>query len=317
MNELEEAAKTVIEDCMDISEEETVLIVTDDYLFEVGQVLFELAKTRAKEAVLTEITIRENDGEEPPAEVSELMQQFDVILLPTYKSLSHTQARQKANKAGARIASLPEVTMEVMEDTLTVNYHKIKDRSLKLAEKLEQAETAKVIAPNGTNIEMSINGRSGHPDTGIYHNSGDFGNLPAGEAYIAPVEGTATGKFVVDGSMSGAVVNTEEIELIVEDGYVVDIKGKEAASDLEKVVNQYGKKAKNIAELGIGTNDQAKLCGNITVDEKIMGTIHIAIGDNMAFGGKVEVDSHLDGIITNPTLELDGEIIMEEGNLKL
>jgi leucyl aminopeptidase (aminopeptidase T) len=57
--------------------------------------------------------------------------------------------------------------------------------------------------------------------------------------------------------------------------------------------------------------------GAVLEDEKVMGTVHVAVGDNSAFGGKVEVESHLDGIITNPTLKIDGEIVMESGKLKI
>ncbi|MFO7818772.1 MAG: aminopeptidase, partial [Halanaerobacter sp.] len=121
---------------------------------------------------------------------------------------------------------------------------------------------------------------------------------------------------VVDGSMSGAEVGKTEIELIVEDGYVTKVNGAEAARKLEEIISPYGQAAKNIAELGIGTNDQAQLVGHILEDEKVMNTVHIAIGDNSTMGGEVEVESHLDGIIEKPTLELDDEVIMVEGKLK-
>jgi len=81
------------------------------------------------------------------------------------------------------------------------------------------------------------------------------------------------------------------------------------------ILNKYGKKAKNIAEFGIGTNDQAIITGFTLEDEKVMGTVHIAVGDNSSFGGKVEVNSHLDGIINKPILFIDGEKIIYSGKL--
>jgi len=80
-------------------------------------------------------------------------------------------------------------------------------------------------------------------------------------------------------------------------------------------VDKHGQAGRNIAELGIGTNDQAKITGLILEDEKVMGTVHIALGDNMSMGGTVSVQSHLDGLIKKPTVYLDGRVIMEKGNL--
>jgi leucyl aminopeptidase (aminopeptidase T) len=70
---------------------------------------------------------------------------------------------------------------------------------------------------------------------------------------------------------------------------------------------------RNVAEFGIGTNYKAKLTGVILEDEKVMGTIHIALGDNISMGGIVSVPSHLDGLVKNPTVEVDGNIIMKNG----
>jgi leucyl aminopeptidase (aminopeptidase T) len=240
------------------------------------------------------------------------MKQADVVIMPTTKSLSHTTARIEATGAGARAVTLPTITTDIMQRTLNADYEVIKERSIKLAEKLTEAKTAKITAPNGTDLELVLESRSGHADTGIYQQSGEFGNLPAGEAYIAPVEGTVKGKLVVDGSMSGAKVGSEEIELIIEEGSVVEINGKQAASDLQDMIAPYGQAAKNIAELGIGTNDQAQLSGNILEDEKVWGTAHVAIGDNSTMGGNIEVASHLDGIIEEPTIILDGQVIINK-----
>jgi leucyl aminopeptidase (aminopeptidase T) len=71
--------------------------------------------------------------------------------------------------------------------------------------------------------------------------------------------------------------------------------------------------ARNVAEFGIGTNDRAMLTGVILEDEKVMGTIHIAFGDNKSMGGTVRVASHLDGLITRPTVWFDDRTIMDDG----
>jgi leucyl aminopeptidase (aminopeptidase T) len=317
MDKLQKSANIVINECMGITEEETVLVITDEPLRNIGRVLFEAAAEVAEEAIFTEIIPRENHGAEPPEGIAKLMQQVDVVLMPTSKSLSHTKARKEANIAGARAATLPGITEEIMKRTLTADYETIKNRSMKVAEILNEGQEAHLMTDKGTNIKMSLVKRRGEPDTGIYHDPGDFGNLPAGEAYIAPMEGTAEGKIIIDGAMSGIGIVDKAITLIVESGYVVEVQGGEEADNLREIFDKYGKEARNIAELGIGTNDQATLVGAVLEDEKVMGTVHVAVGDNSAFGGKVEVESHLDGIITNPTLKIDDEVIMEDGKLKI
>ena len=87
----------------------------------------------------------------------------------------------------------------------------------------------------------------------------------------------------------------------------------EGSERLEKEVNEIGKMARNIAEIGIGTNPKARVIGNILEDEKVFGTVHIAIGNNLSFGGSVDVPLHVDGIILNPTLEADGEVLIKDG----
>ena len=315
MNELEEAAQIVVKDCLAVEAGEEVLVIVDQLRQEIGKEIYQAAQNSEAEVMLVQMLERANHGAEPPTAIAEAMKEANVVIMPTTKSLSHTTARVEACKAGARAVTLPGITADMMQRTLTADYQKIKERSEELAEKLTAAQKAKITAPNGTNLELDLSERKGHPDTGIYHQPGDFGNLPAGEAYIAPLEGKANGKFVVDGSMSGTEVHTEEIELIVEAGYVTEIKGGSAAGKLEKIIAPYGKEAKNIAELGIGTNDQAQLVGNILEDEKVMSTVHVAIGDNSTMGGNVEVASHLDGIIEKPTVELDGVVIMKKGEL--
>lgn len=307
MEDLRAAARTAISLCMGLRPKESLLVITDRPLRGIGMAFFEEGIALGAEAMLLEMIPRRMHGEEPPKAIAEIMKYADVVLIPTSKSLSHTNARREASRLGARIATLPGITEESMKRTLMADYEAIAERSLEFAQLLTQAKEARVISPAGTDIVMSLEGRSGYPDTGIYHNPGDFGNLPAGEAYIAPVEGTAEGVIVVDGSMSAAGLLEEPITMKVERGQVTSIQGGNAAKRLEEAIRPLGVLARNIAELGIGTNDRAILTGNVLEDEKVLGTIHIAIGDNSGFGGKIQVESHLDGVIKNPTLLLDGK----------
>jgi leucyl aminopeptidase (aminopeptidase T) len=237
-------------------------------------------------------------------------------------SLSHTQARKEANERGARIATSvmladEEEMTDIMERGLSADYERIKERTERLALRLTNGRRATVKTPWGTDVTMSIEGRAGEADTGIFRQPGSFGNLPAGEAYIAPVEGSANGTIAIDMVMTGVGWFESEKTLIlkVKEGYVVDVEG-ERAPVLSSILATYGKAARNIAELGVGTNDRARANKPIEC-EKTMGTVHMALGDNSTFGGVVECPVHLDGIMSKPTLTIDDEVIIEDGEYLL
>jgi leucyl aminopeptidase (aminopeptidase T) len=159
-----------------------------------------------------------------------------------------------------------------------------------------------------------IDERDGHADTGLNHNPGDFSNLPAGEGYIAPLEEKSEGVIVINGSMAGVgKLEDEEIIITVKEGFATEIRGGKAAEKLLSIMQPFGKLAFNVAELGIGTNDKALVIGNVLEDEKAIGTVHLAFGDNKSMGGTIRVASHLDGVIMKPTVYVDDKLIMEEG----
>ena len=315
MTGLEKAARTAVVQCMKVKKGESVLVIIDEPKRKIGLLLWEAARKAGAEALLIEILPRTRNGEEPPPAVAELMKHVDVVLAPTSKSLTHTKARRDACKAGARCATLPGIREQSMLRALNADYKEIEKRSKKISAKLMKAKTVRITTKLGTDITMSIKGRKALSDTGMVHKSGEYSNLPAGESFLAPVEGTSEGVIVVDATM-GFGLNKKPIRIEVRKGFAEKITGGREATLLKKAISGLGKKARNIAELGIGTNHKAKICGSVLEDEKVMGTIHIAIGDNQSMGGKVSVPSHIDGIITKPTVILDDKIIlMKNGKL--
>jgi len=315
MDKLFKAAQVAINNCLAVKKGESVLVITDEPERKIGYAFWEAAKEVGSEAMLLEILPRSSNGEEPPEAVAKFMKDFDVLIIPTSKSMSHTKARRDACEAGARCVTLPGILEDTMERTLNADYHEIAQRSIKLAEVVSQGRRAKVTTPAGTDISMSLEERECHADTGLVHNPGDFSNLPAGEAYIAPVEGTANGIIIVDGAMVGKI--KKPIKIMVKDGFATQITGDRSAEELEKILEPFGQPGRNIAELGIGTNHKARIVGSVLEDEKVMGTVHMALGDNKSMGGNVSVQSHLDGILLKPTLWIDDKKIMEDGELKI
>ncbi|MEW6507887.1 MAG: aminopeptidase [Bacteroidota bacterium] len=313
---LDKASRIAIRDCMGTQKNESVLIVTDELKRKIGYNLYKNSLALGYESLYVEMKSKEMHGVEPPKQVAELMKMFDVVLCPTTKSLTHTNARREASALGARIATFPGITEDVMIRGLNADYKKIAALTIKLTDILTNTNIIRVTAANGTDITMDISSRRGYSSKGLFHAKGESGNLPTGEAYIAPLEGKSNGVFVVDGSMAGiGVIKNKPIKFVVQDGFAVEISGGSQADKLNNILNSYDMSARNIAEFGIGTNDKAKLSGLLLEDEKVMGTIHIAIGDNKSMGGNVNVPIHLDGVVKKPTVYFDGQIIMKNGKL--
>lgn len=314
MDHLKKAAQIALIDCMNVKKGEKVLIITDEPARKIGYGLWEEAKELGAQAIFTEIMTPKSNGEEPPEPIAELMKLVDVILIPTSKSLSHTNSRREASKAGVRIATLPGITEDMMIRTLNADYKEIAKKSDILAEIISKASNIRITTEKGTDINLAVEGRDGHSDTGLNYNPGDFSNLPAGEAYVAPMEGMSEGSIVFDGSMAGVgILKDEVINVKVEKGYATDITGGAGAERLYSIMEPFGKLAFNLAELGIGTHDKALITGEVLEDEKVIGTVHIAFGDNKSMGGTVRVASHLDGVIMEPTVNVDGKTIMDKG----
>jgi len=302
MKELMRGARTAVK-CVGIRPGESVLVLTDTDMPRVLSRALEIAaKEKKARAVLEIMKPLKVNGEEPPKAVAKLIGAHEIAFLLTSKSLSHTSARRRASKKGVRIASMPGITrFSFTEGGLTANYEKVKELTGKMYRKIRSAKRIHVTAPNGTDVVMSVARRKWIKDDGNLKRKGSFNNLPAGEVCTAPREGSAEGIVVFDNVKKRA-------KLIVEKGRAVKIIGY---PKLKRVVNKIGEEARNIAEIGIGTNPKAKIIGNVLEDEKVFGTVHMAIGNSKSLGGKVDVPLHIDGIIKKPTLVVDGKTLIK------
>ncbi|MFN3270373.1 MAG: aminopeptidase, partial [Candidatus Kapaibacteriota bacterium] len=185
----------------------------------------------------------------------------------------------------------------------------------KVAKKLQNVSTIRVTTELGTDITLPIKNRTIIKSTGILRNIGEYGNLPSGEVYLAPWEKQSNGVIVFDGSIAGIGILKHPVKVVVEDGYGVDFEGDEEAKQLYDMLKSIGHEAFAIGEFGIGTNYKAKITGIILEDEKVLGTVHIAFGNNLTMGGKIKAKGHIDGIITKPNVYFDDKLIMKEGKL--
>jgi leucyl aminopeptidase (aminopeptidase T) len=298
---MDKIVKKVIYRCLGYRSGERILIVTDDALCDIGEIFYSGIKRLGLEPILIRIIPRKMHGEEPPPEVAHALKASNIALLITQKSLSHTRARQIASsKYGVRIASMPSTTMQSLKRCVDIDYSDLKKRADALARKIIRAGKIRIKTDKGTELVMSIRGRKVLCDHGIYAEKGAFGNLPAGEVSIAPVEGTTNGRLIVDASFACLGKLKKPVEIDIKRGYAIKISSRK----LTDILSSLGKSAFNIAELGIGLNPRACVTGNILEDEKAINTAHIALGDNLSFGGKTKAKCHLDGVFFNPRIEL-------------
>lgn len=260
-------------------------------------------------------------GTEPGAEVAEKLKTADVLIAITSYSLSHTEARESATKAGVRVASMPLFLIDMFypEGPMTADYTKVKEETEKLAGSITEAKEVVVKTPGGTDMKFSLKGRTGRVDAGIFTERGAWGNLPSGEAYVAPLEGTAEGRIVVEKGWFAGL--TENMTLVFRDGDVVEVVGGGKVGDEYRELLKPGvdeepyKSRRNLAELGIGTNPYARRPDNVLEAEKIKGTVHLAVGDSSHMGGKVTSDLHQDFVLPKPDLYADGKTIMKNGKI--
>ncbi len=309
--DIQQSAMTAVKECMGVMPGEKTLIVSDTIRKDLGIPLYNAALDAGADATYLEIKTDEMREHEPPKNVSDAMMQSEVILIATASSLTHTKARKKASDNGARVASMPygshpeDLVMKAFaKGGMTVDFRKMSANIHHMAKRLKGTRQARIVTEKGTDLTIEYGDREFHKDTGIARDPGDSTNLPAGEVFVAPI--SANGTAIIDVSMAGFDLMSAPLELTFENGSIVSIQGKHAES-LEKLLTPFGAPAKRIAEFAIGMNPRSILSGIIVEDEKAAGTAHIAIGNNAGFGGDNHVELHMDGIIGDVMIYIDGE----------
>ncbi len=290
-----------------------MLVITDAKVRALGEALRDEAAAAGGDAVLAVMDERATDGTEPPRTLAAALAACDVFIAPTTRSLSHTTARKRASEAGARGATMPGVTEEMLARAMAVDFDTMAARSRAVAAVLTTGRTAHITCPRGTDLVLDLSGRPGLPDDGSLTERGAFGNLPAGEGFISPVGGEGT---AVVASLAPLGLTEEPATITLRDGRIVGGEGGLAPEYYQRLT-AHGEEGTNLAELGVGTNDRAILTGNVLEDEKILGTVHIAFGASAGIGGNVSVPIHLDSVVLDASLDIDGIRVLDAGRFVL
>jgi leucyl aminopeptidase (aminopeptidase T) len=313
MADLRRAVETVVGPCLGVGRGENVVIVADRTTETLGEALRDAAARLGAEPVLAVMEPRDVDGQEPPAAVAAALAAAQVFVAPTRRSLSHTRARKAASDAGARGATLPGVTEDMLARLMACDFPAMAARSRAVADLLTAADEAHVTCPRGTDFRADLRGRSGISDDGDLTAPGAFGNLPCGEGFISPLAGEGT---VFAATLATLGLPGAPVRLTVRDGRLAEAEG-EWGERWTALMDAAGERGRNLAELGVGTNEKATLTGNILEDEKMLGTVHVAFGASAGIGGTVAVPVHLDCLIEEATLDVGGTRVLDGGRFVL
>jgi len=314
--EATQGARIVWEHVLRLSRGGEALTICDDETFELGYTFHRAARQlgyRASWLVIPQTSIETGEPVSSACAALRKSESYVVITSAGAKSLTHTRARRLASDAGARGLTLPGFTLEMLSRAaIRADYGAIASATEILAAQLNGTSEIHVVSEGGTDLRLDVHGAEWFAERGLCDSPGQFSNLPGGEVSIAPVN--SNGILVVDGSMSWIGALESPLQITIAGNRIEHIEG-DAADQLRSVLEPFGPSAFAVAEIGIGMNPQAALCGNILEDEKILGSVHIGFGDNSNMGGfslarVVEAPIHGDGVVvSNPQIFADGLLV--------
>lgn len=300
-----------------LHEGERVVIVTDYEKIELAAIVAAAARALTDEVNLLVMPPRQLDGEEPPEAIAAAMRHADLVVSLVARSITHTAAVQDALGVGARAVMLTAFTESMLLGG-GIDYDFRANRAFTelVARRLGEADFARLTSAGGTDLSMSIKGRHGNAHSGVATKPGEMTTVPNAESSTSPIEGTATGVIVGDASIPYYDIGllTEPVHMEVAEGRVTEVTGGQQAQRIAKMMaDQNDPNVYNIAQLSFGLNPNCRMQGIMLEDEGVYGTSHIGIGTSSLLGGTVRAKMHFDIIMWSPTLELDGEVVLRDG----
>ena len=312
-------ARILVDFCGQVRPKDRVLIITDSTTKEVGRLLHDAAVNASGTVRAVDIDDSVVHGTEPPSSVADAMLDADVIFAAAKRSIAHTDARFNATKKGARFLSLPEYSIEQLASpALTVDFVECARTAKRIKDLLDGCSTIRVTSKKGTDLTLDCSGRIANFCPGFCAKPGSLGSPPDIETNVAPLEDKSRGTIVVDGSIPfrGLGLIEEDIHVSLEGGAITEIVGggRKGETLLQVLEAQSNPAAKVLAEFGVGLNPKARLCGLMLEDEGCAGTVHFGFGSNSTIGGRNTINFHIDFVIREPDVAVDGRTIIKEGN---
>lgn len=309
---MEDGARLILRTSAALRESEKVLILVDRDTKAVGDAFLAAARSLGTDPVVLTILPREQDGAEPPDLVATAMEAADLIIVATRKSLTHTHARRQANRAGARVISIPGITEDMLASGgLSADWGEIHELVRRVARRLRNARAIHLSSASGSDLGFSVEGREWiAEDTGLCSRRGAFTTLPAGELFVAPVEGSADGRLVADVYFDEPLL--EPATATLRGGHAIRIVG---ASKAVHTMNLGGRDGRTLGRFGFGLNARARAGGPHPEAEKALGCASLGFGDNLAIGGRLASGVRVECIVSEVSVEVDGKPLIEKGHL--
>jgi leucyl aminopeptidase (aminopeptidase T) len=310
----------VLDRCLAVREEEQVLLLTDagtDAAVVAGLVAG--IEERRGVPVVSTIPIPALPGSEPPSAVAALMREVGAIIELTSLFIGSSSARRAATADGVRYLAMPGVRLDTFRDDgpLAVDFDRIRGDAERIGAAWGAASTYRLTTPAGTDLHGSVEGRPGRVLHGLAREDGAYMAPPDIEAGTAPVESSSAGVVVVDADLlfMGQGPLPSPVVIHVDDGAMVSVEGAEASRLEEMLARCDDERMANLAEVSMAFNPSGRVCGVAMETESALGTAHIALGNSIAYGGTVDAIAHLDCVMKDATLELDGRPVMVAGVL--
>ncbi len=306
-------AEIILFNLGNLQKNEKLCIIVDKFTYKLGTIFEQLCVDKGISSKTLMISNQKMHGAEPSKNISDYMIKSDLVLCLTTFSLAHSEARKNASLNKTRFLSLPNYSFDILSDpSLRADFKEISKKVLDLSKKFSNGKKILITTDMGTNLSLDISGRKGNYAPGYVDDLILLGSPPDIEANIAPIENNSNGIIVIDGSIPHPKIGKLDDKIILEirDGKIVSIDGNlKQRQILQSLFDNYGQKSKILAELGIGFNNLAKICGNMLIDEGTFGTFHCGFGSNSTIGGLNKINFHLDFVFNCDKLIIDNEII--------
>lgn len=309
---LDRTCSILLKECAHVRRGEEVLVVADDLQAPELSAAISRAASKLRARAISIVYPAIQPYREPPRPVLQAMKTVDVVIACSTRPIAGG-VMEEALKAGARILSIFRITPDALCRTVPIDYRTLTNEMKRIKKILDASHFVEIFSPKGTHFRVKMANRPTLLAFGSVRKSGQIDYIPAGAIGVAPLEGTAEGKVVVDGTILGFGRCLEPITFEIEKGRVKKVWGGDNWKGLRELLRR-DENASMLCEIGLGANPKAKLVGG-PEDERVRGSVHIGLGENRYFGGTLASASHLDGTMLHATLKVDGKELVRNGRL--
>ncbi|MEW6105630.1 MAG: hypothetical protein AB1563_04600 [Bacillota bacterium] len=290
----------------------------------VWQAMAAAANEMGMEVTVAMMTPRPAHGYNPTEPIMAAMRDpsTKLCIYLTTTALAHAKISEELGALGKGFILMEEATAEMLSGgPAAADYEAMNALGEKLRDIFTRGSEIRVTSKLGTDLVASIQGRPGflaagklskHPASGILGCA-----FPDGEVNVCPVEGTGQGIIVFDTTAHSVGLLKSPIKLTVKDGWVTNIEGGAEAEVWKRILADHGDtNSYNCpAEIAVGLNPNVTITGVMRTDKKKYGATHIGMGDTIVLGGTCKAKLRLEGVIKEPTISVDGQVVVDGGRI--